>query len=217
MNAPPRTCRRHHPLLPALLVGVLATTGCGRLLYRFSSPVPRTTVPNPATLPPADDDFVWSQVIDTVDDYFRVAREQPLQASADLVIEGRVETAYAVGASIFEPWRKDSTHGFERWQSTLQSIRRRATVIVRPQSGGYSVSVRVDKELEDVDREQFASEAGAAFRHDGTILRTEDLVDEQPTTLGWISLGRDALLEQQILQQIIARVTEPDRKTLLHH
>ena len=90
-------------------------------------------------------------------------------------------------------------------------------MIVRPQPSGYSVEVRVDKELEDVDREQFASEAGAAFRHDGKVLRTEELVEDQPTTLGWISLGRDVTLEQQILQQIIARVTQPDTRKLLHH
>lgn len=212
------TNRRRYRLPPLILVATMfLCAGCGRLLYRFSSPVPSTAVPNPATLPPADDAFIWSQVIDTVDDYFRIVREQPLQASSDMVLEGRVDTAYKVGASVFEPWRKDSTSGFESWQSTLQSIRRRATVIVRPQPSGYSVEVRVDKELEDVDREQFASEAGAAFRHDGTVLRTEELVEDQPTTLGWISLGRDVTLEQQILQQIIARVTQPDTRKLLHH
>lgn len=152
-----------------------------------------------------------------MDDYFRIVREQPLQASGGVILEGRLDTAYRTGASIFEPWRKDSTKGFERLQSTFQSIRRRATVIVRPVPEGYSLMVRVDKELEDVDREQFASESAASFRHDGTVLRNGDVAGEEPVTLGWISMGRDSTLEQQILQAIVARVTTPDRPKLLHH
>ncbi len=200
-----------------LLTGTLASAGCGQLLYRFSSPVPPTFVPNPAQLPPANADFVWAQVIDTIDDYFPIVREQPLQASGQVILEGRVDTAYATGSSIFEPWRKDSTRGFERLQSTLQSIRRRATIIVRPEPSGYSLMVQVDKEIEDVDREQFASESAASFRHDGTVVRTTDMIADEPTTLGWIPLGRDVTLEQQILQAIIGRVSQPDRPKLLHH
>lgn len=191
--------------------------GCGRLLYRFTSPVPTNFVPNPAEIPAADPEFVWSQVVDTVDDYFRIVREQPLQANNRVVLEGRLDTAYRTGASIFEFWRKDSTKGFEELQSTLQSIRRRATVIVRPSQNGYGVYVQVDKEIEDVDREQFASESASSIRHDGSIVRREDLVADEPTTLGWISLGRDVTLEQQILQQIIERITKPDQRKLLHH
>lgn len=204
-------------LYAALASILFAASGCGRLLYRFSSPVPPTIAPNPALLPPADAQFVWSQVVDTVDDYFRIVREQPLQASGGVVLEGRLDTAYRTGSSVFEPWRKDSTKGFERLQSTFQSIRRRATVVVRPEPNGYSLLVRVDKELEDVDREEFASESSASYRHDGTILRQDDRSGTDPVTLGWISLGRDMTLEQQILQAIVARVSEPDTKKLLHH
>ncbi|XZE53202.1 hypothetical protein SH139x_004932 [Planctomycetaceae bacterium SH139] len=209
--------RTAHVWTLALCLGVLVTGGCGRLLYRFSAAEPTILAPNPALLPPADPDFVWSQVIDTVDDYFRIAREQPLQASAGVVLEGRLDTAYRPGASLFEPFRKDSTKGFERLQSTFQSIRRRATVIVRPQPGGYSLMVQVDKEIEDVDRAQFASESSPSFRHDGSVVRNEEMLPDQPVTLGWISLGRDASLEQRILQEIVARVTQPDTPGLLKH
>lgn len=217
MQLHPQPCSRNAVFALLLVLSALCTLGCGRLLYRFSSPVPQNIVPNPALIPPANPDFVWSQVVDTVDDYFHVVREQPLQATGDLVLEGRLDTAYKTGSSLLEPWRKDSTKGFERLQSTFQSIRRRATVIVRPSSGGYSVYVQVDKEIEDVDREQFASESAASYRHDGTIVRQEDLAEGEPITLGWIALGRDASLEQQILQQILGRVTQPDQQTLLHH
>jgi hypothetical protein len=184
--------------------------GCGQLAYRLDRRPPQEFIPNPLELPPADDQFVWSQVVDTVDDYFRIAREQPVQNSRDLLLDGRLETSYRVGASILEPWRKDSTAGFEALQSTLQSIRRKATVIVRPRGAGYSVEVIVQKDLEDTDRTQYATETTATRRHDGTIVRQLGEGVDVPQTLGWISLGRDASLEQRILQQIFQRVTEND-------
>jgi len=201
-----------------LMVGLLLSQpGCGQILYRVKNDVPETFVPNPLELPPADDDFVWSQVIDAVDDYFRIAREQPVQNSDGILLDGRVETAYLVGASVFEPWRKDSTSGFERLQSTLQSIRRRAIVTVRPQGAAYAIEVVVQKDIEDTDRTHYATESTAAVRHDGTILRKSDAYDDSPQTLGWIPLGRDASLEQVILRDIYGRITQADSAGRLHH
>ena len=201
-------------LVPSVLAAV---AGCGRLLYRFSTPVPETFIPNPVDLPPVEDTFVWLQVVDVADDYFRIQREQPVQNRPELVLQGRLETSYRIGASLLEPWRKDSTAGFERLQSTLQSIRRRATIVVQPTATGYSLEVVVLKELEDTDRSQDATEGASAIRHDGTVLRKDDLIEGVPSTLGWIPLGRDASLEQVILQDILGRVTQPDGGSLLHH
>ena len=82
------------------------STGCGQFLYRLTNPIPENFVPNPLQLPPAPDDFVWLQVVDAVDDYFRIAREQPVQHRGDALLDGRIETAYRTGASILEPWRR---------------------------------------------------------------------------------------------------------------
>ena len=199
-----------------LLALMIFPVGCGQILYRVKNDLPESFVPNPLELPPAEDDFVWSQVIDAVDDYFRIAREQPVQNSDGILLDGRVETSYRIGASVFEPWRKDSTAGFERLQSTLQSIRRRATVTVRPRGAAYVIEVVVQKDLEDTDRTQYATESTAAIRHDGTVLRKEDSYDDSPQTLGWIPLGRDSSLEQVILRDIFGRITQADTDRLLH-
>ena len=201
-------------LVTAITSGALV--GCGQLAYRLQNDVPDTFVPNPLELPPAPDQFIWSQVVDTVDDYFRISREQPVQNSNGVILDGSIETAYQVGASLLEPWRKDSTQGFERLQSTLQSIRRRAVVTVRPFGPGYTIEVVVQKDLEDTDRTQYATESTAGVRHDGTIVRKDDGFDDSPQTLGWIPLGRDASLEQVILRDIFSRITQPDTKKLLH-
>ncbi|QDT05578.1 hypothetical protein K227x_39790 [Rubripirellula lacrimiformis] len=200
--------------LAALL---LTVTGCGQLAYRLKNDVPETFVPNPLELPPAKDDFVWSQVVDSVDDYFRIVREQPVQNSDGVILDGTIETSYQIGASLLEPWRKDSTSGFERLQSTLQSIRRRATVVVRPRGAAYSIEVIVQKDLEDTDRSQYSTESTASVRHDGTIIRRSDGYDDSPQTLGWIPLGRDTSLEQVILRDIFGRITQADSNRLLKH
>ena len=202
--------------------GVLLTLavlgGCGSVLYRFRSPPPQHYVPNPLTLPPAEDLFVWLQVVDVVDDYFRIRTEQPVQNRGEMVLDGRLETSYRIGASLSEPWRKDSTDGFERLQSTFQSIRRRAFVFVRPVGAGYEVEVVVQKELEDTDRSLGATEGAVTTSRDNTVARRRDDDDpEGPITLGWIPLGRDPSLEQVILQDILGRVTQADSPRLLHH
>lgn len=195
--------------------------GCNSLMYRFTTRPPRQIVPNPLTLPPAEDLFVWLQVVDVVDDYFRIRSEQPVQNRGDLVLDGQLETAYKIGASIAEPWRKDSTDGFERLQSTLQSIRRRAFVYVRPNGAGYEVEVVVQKELEDTGRGENATDGGRPTRDNSVASRNRDGgrgdTDGGPITLGWIPLGRDESLEQVILQDILGRVTQADSRRLLHH
>lgn len=197
-----------------LIVCVFACVfvGCGQLAYRLDRRAPEQFIPNPLELPPMQDQFVWSQVIDTVDDYFRISREQPVQNSNEFLLDGRVETSYRIGASLMEPWRKDSTAGFEAMQSTLQSIRRKATVTVRPRGAGYTVEVIVQKDLEDTDRTQYATETTATRRHDGTVVRQVGAAVDSPQTLGWISLGRDTSLEQRILRDIFQRVTEKDAR-----
>lgn len=199
-------------LFATILLVLFIAPGCRQLVYRLTSDVPPQFVPNPLELPPVADDFLWLQVVDTLDDYFRIARQQPVVKRTDYVLEGKLETSYKIAGSILEPWRKDTTTGFERLQGTLQSIRRRAIVTVRPIATGYSVEVIVQKDLEDTDRTQYATESTAGLRHDGSRLSREDSFDDSPQTLGWIPLGRDPTLENAILNDLFGRVTQPDER-----
>jgi hypothetical protein len=204
-------------LLICVVLVSIGSVGCRQFRYRFRNTPPEQFVPNPLDLPAAPDAFVWSQVIDAVDDYFRITRETPVQNADGFILDGRVETAYSIGASCFEPWQKDSTPGFERWQGTLQSIRRRAIVTVRPRGPGYTVEVVVQKDLEDVGRSVTATQSSVGIRHDASIERRGRLVEGTPETLGWIPLGRDSTLEQVILSDIFGRITQEDAEGLLHH
>ena len=62
---------------------------------------------------------------------------------AGVLTEGRIDTFPLSGSTLLEPWRRDSTRGYEKWHATLQAIRRRATVRVIPTEGGYLLDVIV--------------------------------------------------------------------------
>ena len=64
----------------------------------------------------------------------------------------------------------------------------------------------VEKALEDVDRPAQGTPGSAVPRHDGSLLRLQDQVGRQSKTLGWIPMGRDLALEQEILRELNARL-----------
>jgi len=164
-------------------------------------------VPNPMFVGVTDPELVWTQLLDVLDDDFKVQQEERVRVVGDLLLEGRIETFPTDGSTILEPWRKDSTHGYEKWHATLQSIRRRAIVRVIPAEGGFLVDVVVNKELEDLNRPENATVDKTTFRYDGSLTANDDeTVDDPSITLGWIPVGRDISLEQRILRQLQSRL-----------
>jgi len=162
---------------------------------------------NPVFLPHASHERVWETVVDVVDDHFKIEREEPVRLIGDVLTEGRLDTFPLVGSTILEPWHGDSANGYEKLESTLQSIRRRAEVRVIPDEGGYWVEVAVFKELEDAIRPADATAGAAAFRHDGTLSRVVSPVGEEEINEDWVPLGRDPALEQRIIGQLQARLS----------
>ncbi len=99
----------------------VSAVGCHHF-YAGPRRPPQIEVPlaNPFQVGPADPALVWAQVVDAVDDYFRIKSETPVRRDNAAWLEGRLETFPEVGGTIFEPWRTDSTRGFERLQSTFK-------------------------------------------------------------------------------------------------
>ncbi|MFH1922801.1 MAG: hypothetical protein ABIP48_23300 [Planctomycetota bacterium] len=162
---------------------------------------------NPVLIPVRDHEFAWETVVDVVDDYFKIEREEPVRLLGNVLTEGRLETFPEVGSTCFEPWRHDSVGSYEKLQSTLQSIRRTATVrvIPAPDQNGYLVDVAVFKELEDVVQPAHTTAGGATFRYDSSLTRVVSPVGEQAINEDWIPKGRDTSLEQRIIGQLLAR------------
>ncbi len=192
----------------ALLVGLVGTLG-GCTLWQPLEPQATVWLDNPLTVQHPDSEFVWNQLVDELDDYFPIAREERIRQTGDILTEGRIETRNVTGATILEPWLRDSTPGFERRHATLQSVRRRAVARVWPVTGGFQIEIVVLKELEDVEDPELTS-GDAVFRHDGSIVRSQQDSSGGPHTFAWIPLGRDLSLEQQILAELQARLNAPD-------
>lgn len=170
--------------------------------------VPGAVVSNPLFIPVTNQDLAWEQIVYVVDDYFRIEQENRVQVIGNVVTEGRIDTFPQVGATWLEPHRPD-TVGFEsRWESTFQTIRRRAVVRVIPAQGGYLVDLAVYKELEDLPRPEHSTAGAATFRHDSSLpSRLGEDVLRTRFSESWIPLGRDPAVEQQMLAEIQACVT----------
>lgn len=178
-------------------------------------PAPYATLPaydNPALFAIADRDFLWDSLVDVVDDHFTINHEERPRLVGEVLTEGHLDTFPEVGSTLLEPWRLDAVNRYEKWEGTLQSVRRQALVNVLPAASGYYVEVVVFKELEDVPRPDRATVGQATFRNDNSVQRdTHPLVLDRVTSAGWIPLGRDAALEQQMLDQLYVRLAIPSR------
>ena len=221
--------RLHRLTRWAVVCVLFSPPGCG---WHWHSPLhfgqsdqwvnPRPTplpdfLPNPIQIPNHELDFVWNQIVDTVDDYFQIDVETRAVRTDEQWLEGRIRSFPEIGSTYLEPWRKDALPGFQRLQSSLQTIRRTADVRVIPNGAGYQISVEVLKDLEDVDRSLSAADGSASQRHDGSVVRTSPSLLGQPITLDWIEQERDSELEQRILREITGRlsnVTAPRRRFL---
>jgi hypothetical protein len=181
----------------------------GSISPRFGLPRGPEAVPgtgNPIFIPAANDEQTWEQIVDVVNRYFAVGREQQVRRSGEAWSEGRIETRYQNGASWLEPWRKDSVGAFNRWESTFQTIRRKALVRVIPDANGFLVEVVVEKELEDLPHPERASAGVASFPNFTMPSERAGDVNRTLSSPCWIPLGRDPALEAKMLAEIHARL-----------
>jgi hypothetical protein len=202
---------RSFSFMIGMLFFCLLTVGCGRLQksliqQRDSSVVVENSLPNPLVVPMMDRWYLMDQISDELDNYFRIYREERIRVIDGILTEGWIETHPQIGGTLMEPWKKDSTPGFERTLATLQTIRRFAKVRVIPFGNSYQIDLKVFKELEDLERPVGSPFGGATTRQYHTL---GPLSNEAPlaySSKGWIPLGRDFALEQTILSNIQSRL-----------
>lgn len=185
--------RRLFPLVIIASFSLLVpTSGC----HVFSRKgVPIAELDDGLVIPIEDRDVVWEKTVDVLHAYqFEIARENRL--------DGVIETHYKVGASLIEPWHRDSIGFRERLESTLQSIRRKVCITITPVDGGQFVTLEVMKELEDVDGIAANSPGAATFHEYQPFRRDLAAVVGQTAPSGWILQGRDTALEQSLLDRL---------------
>jgi hypothetical protein len=193
---------QHHRRRTGALAAITKVGLCAAVVLGCASfPGQRQpVVTNPILVRANDGEFVWERTVDVAHRYlFEIERENKL--------DGMIETRYKTGASVLEPWHADSVGAANRWESTLQSIRRKAIFSITPVEGGFLVGVQTIKELEDVA--QAANTPGAAtFLDNNPLQRDLDVVVGQATPSGWINQGRDADLEQALLRTLNAAFSQ---------
>jgi hypothetical protein len=200
------------PAVPTVPASPLADIAPGGTMSpQFGLPAGPEALPPLAsaiTVPITDDEWAWDQITDVVSEYFTITGEQPPRRGPEVATEGRIDTAPQDGATWLEPHRNDSVGRFNRWESTFQTIRRRAAIHVIPGPGAYTIEIAVEKELEDLPHPERATAGAATFRNDGSLPNEkEEQVSRTRLSPRWIALGRDPPLEQRMLAEIHARLT----------
>src|SRR5262249_34496267 len=138
---------------------------------------------------------VFEQVIDVVDDYFDIAESN--------MYAGLIRTHPRVAPGLEQFFKPGSPDFDQRLLATLQSIRHYAVVkIDGPRDGGYGVDVKVFNERENVGPPLRAPAGAAAFRSDPTVDGQYEVIEEMPHSGGWIPIGEDVKMEQEILARI---------------
>lgn len=166
----------------------IAMPGC-------ASTLSTAAMENPTTIANSNYEEVWAVAIEVLDKYFDIAYENRY--------DGRIETKPVSGATCFEPWRPDSIGCRARLESTLQTIRRRGFVLVTPApAGGFQIVVEVYKEIEDLPNPIGMQFGGGTFISSIEPIREEVVSAPVAPGAGWISLGRDTVLESRILAEI---------------
>lgn len=175
----------------------------GYLPIAPSAPVPGAS--NPLHVNVNNREWAWEQIVDIVDDYFRIEQERQVQLVGNVLTEGRIDTYPQIGGTVVEPHLMDSVGRYNRWESTFQTIRRRAIVRVIPDATGYLIDVEVHKELEDLPQPEHATAGAATFRNDAALpSHARERVSATELSEFWIPLGRDAELEQEMKQRLQA-------------
>ena len=192
------------------MLALVCVSGCSRLATGgWETPGggvnPVLVTPNPLPVPLYPRELVMDEVSDEIEDYFRIIKEQRIRLADNILIEGFIDTEPTIGSTWLEPWKKDSTRGFELAHATLQTVRRWARVRVIPTADQYLIDVRVYKELEDLDQPLQSPVSGHSLRHDNSLDYDREFRDSLQPNRGWIPMGRDYSLEQTILENLKAR------------
>jgi len=207
---------RQHTLTLLIGLALLLSVGCSTyepfatsasrdFSWRWNAPQSH----NPIFVENHDHEFLWSVLVDVIDNHFEIEREIPVRLYGNVLTEGHIESKPKIGASMTEFWHADSVGFGERFDSTLQTIRRRVEGHVVPEAGGYTIEIKVFKELEDKPRPLRAVSNASNLRFKDSADEFIDTIDVDPSSAGWFIIERDAALENRLLMEIDYRLKNP--------
>ena len=168
------------------------TGGCQMLSLRTPAGPPQ-----PLFVASTNSELVWERIVDVLHDYpFEIERENKL--------DGIIETKYRIGSTMLEPWFRDSPGLRNRVESGIQTVRRKVFVTMSPVEGGFVVTVRADKEIENFRNTQANTVGGATFQENQPLQRDLNAVLGPEAAADWVRRGRDFPLEQDLTSRLRA-------------
>ncbi len=139
-----------------------------------------------------------------IDDTLTLMRRYDLQPARVDRSAGRIVTQPTTSAQWFEFWRVDSQGAYQALESSLHTMRRTVTVLVEPRSQNeYELKVEAQKERFNAPTRQVTSASGALAIYSERLPTSEGLRAARATPDYWTPTGRDELLEQFLLNELI--------------
>ena len=154
----------------------------------------------PVALSGVSYDDAWDAAMATLKDHFTIytARKK----------SGDILTQFEITYGQFEFWRDLSVNRRDRWENTVQTIRRRARAQVQRIS---DTETKVDLVVEKERRDRAREGARFSFARSTSIFDPEvsglDKRLRDPTADDWTPLGRDPRFEAYLLDQIRKRLS----------
>lgn len=136
----------------------------------------------------------------------RVLEELRFEIEYPEASEGRIATRGLTGASWFEFWREDTLGADQRIEASLHTTRRRVTVAITPVAAGSEIFVQVAKERLTAPNTGPESIGETYSLYGFQISKMYERDEIEPTRHKWIDVGRDDLLEQEILARLERRL-----------
>jgi len=127
--------------------------------------------------------------------------------------QGLIRTRPLAGAQFFEFWRKDNIGSFNKAEANLHSIRRIAEIDMSREEGRLCVGCNVSVQRLNLP-ERLLRGRGQSYEMlsvSGPSVQKLELDAEQRKLMTWVDLGRDELLETEILKRIEKKITVPQK------
>ena len=117
------------------------------------------------------------------------------------------------GAQFFEFWRKDNVGTFNKAEANLHSIRRIAEMNVSREEGQLCIGCNVNVQRLNLPERVLRGRGQSyeAFTASSPSMQKLKLDAGQRKLMAWVDLGRDELLETEILKRIEKKITGPQK------
>jgi hypothetical protein len=120
-----------------------------------------------------------------------------------------MSTRPQIGSQFFEFWRKDNVGGYNCAQSDLHTIQRTVELGFNEIEGQVCIVCTVKRERLSIPEKEIdsAGQTHGLFTRGSETMQKLSINDEQAKKMDWIDVGRDSLLEKNILDRIDKKIT----------